>query len=323
MYASESQTNAGCKTMIKNKYSLPYDYCANLVIKSLLGRRSAKKIYSSHELSLETLSKLNAEIQDSYTVPDYIEFKNETQMLSLGGFPLLKITPRDKKSKKAVIYLHGGAFVNQPDDRHYRVADDLVTYSGAQLYFFIYPKAPSHDYKLTYALTEQLYTELQAKFGNDNVILMGDSAGATMSLCFCEVFRNKGIKTPSQLILFSPVANMSLSHPDIKKIFPRDPMQGVDGLVNYAKAWAGGDDLFSPVLNPSATDLGKLPKTTIFAGTCEIFNPELKDFVRECEKAGSDVTLYQYPGMYHCYVLFDLLAARFTKKKAGRIISGE
>lgn len=307
--------------MIKNKFSLPYDYCANIVIKSLLKKRNAKAIYSSNELSLKTLASLTPEKQDSYTVPDYISFKNKTQMLSLGGFPLLKITPQETQScSKAVIYLHGGAFVNQPDDRHYRAADDLVTYSGADLYFFIYPKAPSHDYKLTYKLVEELYTNLMNKY--KSVILMGDSAGAMMSLCLCEVFRNKGIALPEQLILFSPVADTSLSHPDIAKINPRDPMQGVDGLKNYIGAWSGGDDILSPVLNPVATDLSKLPKTTIFAGGCEIFNPELRSFVQQSENAGADITLYQYPMMYHCYVLFDLLAARFTKKKAGKLISG-
>lgn len=310
--------------MIKTKYSLPYDYCANIVIKSLLKKRNAKEIYSSEELSDEVLSKLTPQKQDSYTIPEYITFKNKTEMHSLGGFPLLKITPKTVPScKKAVIYLHGGAFVNPPDDRHYRVADDLVTYSGADLYFFIYPKAPSHDYTLTYSLVEELYTKLISKYGDENVILMGDSAGATMSLCFCEIFRNKGIPQPSQLILFSPVTDMSLSHPDIAKIYPRDPMQGVEGLKKYAQAWAGKEDVFSPLLNPIATDISKLPKTTIFAGTCEIFNPELKVFVREAEKKGADISLYQYKGLYHCYVLFDQLAARFTKKKAGKIISGK
>lgn len=311
--------------MIKTKLPvLPYDFNANLIIRLILKKRNAKEIYSSHSLSLETLSKLTSEIQDAYSVPEHISFKNKSEMLSLGGFPLLKLSPVKKSEcRKAVIYLHGGAFVNPPDDRHYRLADDLVTYSGADLYFFIYPKAPSHGYKLTYALTEELYLSLLDKYGDKNVILMGDSAGATMSLCFCEIFRNKGISQPSQLILYSPVADMHLSHPDIEKILPHDPMQGVDGLRNYALAWADGDDLFSSVLNPMATDVSKLPETTVFAGTKEIFNPELKEFIRKCEKSGSNVSLYQYKGMFHCFVLFDLLCARLVKKKSGRLISGK
>lgn len=309
--------------MIKNKYSLPYDYCANIVVKSLLRKRNAKEIYSSSEKSEKLLASLTREKQDSYKIPDYITFRNETQLLSLGGFTLLRVTPAQTPAEKAVIYLHGGAFVNQPDDRHYRIPDDIATYSGAEVNFFIYPKAPSHTYKEAYALVEELYLELTERFGEGNVILMGDSAGATMSLCLCEVFRNKNIPLPSQLILYSPVANLSLSHPDIAKIFPRDPMQGVDGLRLYAKAWAGEEDVLSPVLNPVKTDLSLLPKTTIFAGTTEIFNPELRDFVRRCEEKGSDVTLYQYKGMYHCFVLFDLLAAKFVKKKSGKLIRGE
>ena len=307
--------------MIKNKYSLPYDYCANFVVKSLLKKRNAKEIYSSAEKSEKYLSSLTQEKQDGYRVPEYIKFKNKSETLSLGGFPLIRMTPDGQtECRKAVIYLHGGAFVNQPDDRHYRIPDDLSTYSGAEVNFFIYPKAPSHTYKEAYALTEKLYLELSEKYGSENITLMGDSAGATMSICLCEVFRKKNIPLPSQLILYSPVTEMRLSHPDIEKIFPHDPMQGVDGLKLFAKAWAGEADILSPLLNPVETDLSLLPKTTIFAGTTEIFNPELREFVRKCKKAGSDVSLYQYKGMYHCFVLFDLLAARFTKKKSGKLI---
>lgn len=307
--------------MIKTKFSFPYDYCANIVIKGLLKKRNAKEIYSSAELTEKTLSALTPEIQDSYIVPDYIRFKNKVEILTLGGFPLLKITPANAEpSEKAVIYLHGGAFVNQPDDRHYRVVDDLVKYSGATLYFFIYPKAPSHDYKETYSLVEELYADLIEKHGAKNIIFMGDSAGATMSVCLCEVFRNKGIEQPGKLILFSLVADTKLSHPDIEKIYPKDPMQGVDGLKLYVKAWAGNEDVYSPVLNPMATDVSQLPKTVIFGGTYEIFNPEVKEFVKLCEQKGADVSFFQYFGMYHCFVLFDLLAARWVKQKAGKLI---
>ena len=306
---------------VVTKGVLPYDLIANFIIRAILKKRGTKETFSSAEAAERALRSLSAGEQDAYRMRCGLKNRVEEELVS--GFPVYTISPKKgDATKKRVLYLHGGAFVNQPDDRHFRLADDLVSRSGAVLVFPVYPKAPSHRFGEAYGMIEGIYDRLTAEVGAENVILSGDSAGAMLCVTLCHFFRSKGKALPSKLILFSPVADTSLSNPEIQKIYPRDPMQGVDGLKKYIEAWAGDESVSSPLIDPAAVDPSILPETTVFCGMNEIFEPDAAAFAERAASAGADVRCFRYRHMYHCFVLFDLISASAVRRMAARSIAG-
>lgn len=306
--------------IIKTKGVLPYDIIANNIIKILLNRRGSKEVFTSAKAAENYLSSLTSEKQDSFRLN--IELKNPVKEEMVCGFPLYIFTPKSGvNSRKKVLYLHGGAFVNQPDDRHFRMLDDLTAKSGAEIFMPIYPKAPSHSFKETYAICEKLYARLVDEAGSENVVFAGDSAGAMLCVTLCEHFKNQGVPLPSRLVLFSLVAETALSNPEIRKILPRDPMQGVDGLKKHIEAWANGESLDSPLIDPFSVDLSILPPTMIFCGMNEIFMPDAVRFAEAASLAGADICCTRYRHLFHCFVLFDQIAAKTVRKKAAEFIN--
>ena len=300
----------------------PYDIFANFIIRSILKKRGSKLIFSSASKAEEFLAGLSTEEQDAFRMT--VKLKNKVREETIDGFPLYVISPNNgTENKKTVIYFHGGAFVNQPDKRHFQMVDDLVSKSGAEFFFPIYPKAPGHKFRETYALAEKLYARLLDEAGKGNIVFAGDSAGAMLCVTLCSFFSEKGLPLPSKLILFSPVAETALSNPEIETISPRDPMQGTDGLIKFIEAWADDEPLDSPLIDPMSVDLSILPETVIFCGMNEIFNPDVCLFTEKAANAGAKIKCFRFKHLYHCFVLFDQLAAKWARRKTAELINSE
>ena len=45
----------------------------------------------------------------------------------------------------AILYLHGGAYMNQPVSFHYKMVAHFAAALGARVYFPVYPKIPEHN----------------------------------------------------------------------------------------------------------------------------------------------------------------------------------
>ena len=293
----------------------PYDICANVYIKAVLNRTGRKQFYASAEAADKALARLRRESRDDIDFPIDPKWKTFAGRETFGGSPLYRFRA-GKPGGKAILYLHGGGFVNQPDARHFKMIDRLCAKSGTEIFVPVYPKAPRHTFEETYALVEALYRRLLETRGSEDVIFMGDSAGAMLCVTLCGAFAEKGLPMPKKLILISLAADAALENPEIKRIEPRDPMQGADGLRKYIRAWAGEEPVSSPRINPMAVDFAALPEMILFSGMNEIFCPDVRVFVRRAQEAGANVTCYLFKHMYHCFPVFDLLAAGTVRRLA-------
>lgn len=171
-------------------------------------------------------------------------------------------------TENLVRYLHGGAYVNEIEKLHISFCDNLAEKVNATVFAPIYPLAPNHTFEETYDIVENLY-DLLLKF-NKPITIMGDSAGGGLAAAFCEYLATNELAEPDHLILLSPWVDVSMSG-DYDEYMDIDSMLGVDGLIEMGKAWAGGLDTKDYRVSPLYGDIKKLPQTTIFVGTHEIF----------------------------------------------------
>ena len=202
-----------------------------------------------------------------------------------------------------IIYIHGGAYVNEIMLPHILFCDKLAKKANACVFAPIYPLAPNHTYKQTYEIVEKLYTHLLTL--NKPIAIMGDSSGGGFSAAFAEYLAVKNMPQPKNLVLISPWLDVSMSG-DYDNI-EFDPMKGVDGLREMGKAWAGDLDLKDYRVSPLFGEVSKLPKTTIFVGTHEEIYNDVLNFYNKLEENNVDVELNMGLGMNHVYPIYPLI----------------
>jgi acetyl esterase/lipase len=251
--------------------------------------------------AVEHMQERSLEEDEYYKIPKMIY---HTKVESKDMFGCQMIIFNDvEDSDYLAIYLHGGIYVNEIKIPHISFCDKISRKINGTIFAPIYPLAPNHTYEETYEIVEKLYKHLLTL--NKPIIIMGDSAGGGLSVAFCEYLAANDIPQPKNLILISPWLDVSMSGDYDEVEF--DPMLGVDGLREMGETWAGDLDPKDYRVSPLFGEVSKLPKTTLFVGTHEIFYPDVVKFYNKLKDNGIDAELNVGEGMNHVYAIYPLM----------------
>lgn len=260
----------------------------------------------------------------------------ETSQIRVGrkSYALYRLLPRRVSSpEKIVLYLHGGAYVNEIISYQWKMVSDIAKRSGVEVCVPRYPLAPAHNFARTYELLDELYSLLLTLYEPENIIFLGDSAGGGLAAAYCQTLVEKGSPLPGKLVLLSPWVDLTMSDPGIGQFESIDPMLSGPGLLVYARAWAGEDyssfsrpleadsKLWNPMLSPIYGEMRGLPRTHLFAGTREIFLPDALKFYSRLKEAGVPSMLYLGHGCNHVYAAFPSKEGKAARKTIARLIA--
>lgn len=212
----------------------------------------------------------------------------------------------------AVVYVHGGAFVDGITSYHWELVADLADATGAPVYVPHYGRAPQHTADevagLVDALVEHICTwdaerDDQGRPRPVRVHLAGDSAGGCIALLAAQRLRDQGSDVVSGLTLISPALDLSMENPQIPAVQRTDPWLTREGLLPMMQAWAGERALDDPQVSPLFGGLHDLPPIHVFAGTRDICWPDIQLLHDRAQQAGTDLTLHVAEGSPHVHVL--------------------
>ena len=244
--------------------------------------------------------------------------------ISTGDYRMeVAYVPAAEGVSKVVLYIHGGAYVNQITGSHWNMLRKLSRSSGAALYIPDYPLAPAHTWEEGYALMEVLYRQLLKEYASADIVLMGDSAGGGFALAFAAYLDAVMMPQPGKIIAFSPWLDLAMENPEISDYESSDPMLSAYGLVEMGKCWAGGLDLKDYRMSPIYGPRNHLDHVYLFVGTREIFYPDITAYYRLLKQAGKDVHLYIGKGLNHVYPVYPIPEAKEAVREVSRIISQE
>lgn len=219
-----------------------------------------------------------------------------------------------------ILYLHGGAYINDASSYHWSFCDKLAQRLNAEIIFPIYPLTPNHTWEETFSLLEIVWQDVVV--GADlPCIVMGDSAGGGLAVAFCEYIQELGWRQPDQMILLSPWMDISMSNTDAADYESVDPMLSAYGLIEMGKCWAGDLDIQDYKVSPIFGDISTLHDVYLFVGTREIFYPDIMRFHEMLAKQGSITQLYIGEGMNHVYPLYPIPEAEDAMDTICGIIS--
>lgn len=224
----------------------------------------------------------------------------------------------DENALHTILFVHGGAYINEINYQHLLYCFKLSRSLDAQVIAPVYGLAPNHNAMECLNAIEKLYRDLMAQ--KVNIILMGDSAGGGFVLSFCQHLKEIDLPQPEKIIVFSPWVDVSMENTPYDS--QNDPILGDIGLREIGRSWAGDLDMKDYRVSPLYGDNRGLPRTLIFVGCSEIFYKDIRKYVDNLKSDGVDVKLIVGEGLFHIYPLFPSPEARNAFKEVKKYILG-
>jgi epsilon-lactone hydrolase len=256
-------------------------------------RATRKKRYRTTEAGLRSM----AHGIPAAPLPD--ELRDRTSVAPLAGGEVVTVRPAAdvEAGAGALVYLHGGAFVNGIQPQHWSLIGHLADTTHREVHVARYPLAPAHD--VTHA--ETFLAALHERFAPAGPLhVLGDSAGGTLTLLLAQARAGDGTIVGTTLI--APWLDLSMTNPAADLVEPHDPWLTRAGMRPIAAHWAAGRDLTDPSVSPLYGDLTRLPPTVVLVGSRDICRPDCDRLV-ELAPATADLSLHVEPGSPHDYPL--------------------
>lgn len=210
------------------------------------------------------------------------------------------LTPKTEKSNKVILYLHGGAYVGEIEQEHWLFFNEIIKDTNATIIVPDYPLAPQYNYEDAFNMVLPLYEKIIEKVKQENLILMGDSAGAGMSLSLVQKIAEDKLEQPSKTILISPWLDVTMSNKEIDEVQKRDTKLNKNILkivgIFYAKT---EENTTNYLVSPIYGKLEGLKNIVVYTGTNDILNPD----VHILEQKLNGIKINEYEGAIHNWIL--------------------
>jgi acetyl esterase/lipase len=239
------------------------------------------------------------------------------------GGNVFTLTPKKSLPCRHILYLHGGAYVQNFTRQHWKFLSILVDYSNCTITAPDYPLAPKHTYLESFNMVMPLYKEIILQTAPSDVVLMGDSAGGGFALALAQKMLEEDVPQPGKIILLSPWLDITLENPEIKSIDPTDPFLGVRGLRKAASAYAGNTDPCNFMLSPVNGPLEQLGKISIFIGSKDIFVADTRKLNRLMEAKGIMLNYREYKDMVHVWMLLNFRESKQAREEIIKLICSD
>ncbi len=263
-------------------------------------RATRKPVFMTTESALALI----AAPKSSGEVPEGLRRSFQVQSRDVLGSTVVSLSLPDRDPRAVVVYLHGGAFVNEIQERHWRLAAQLAE-AGVRVEVALYPLVPNASHRDSYALLDALYAELLEVFTPDRVVLCGDSSGAGLAIGFAQTLIDDARPMPALIVAISPWLDVTMANPAGRALEDDDPWLGVAGLVTAGRGWADGIDPRDPRVSPLFGAVAGLAPIELITGTIDCLHPDALIFAEAVRVAGGEIQVTQVDGAYHDYPLLE------------------
>ena len=238
-------------------------------------------------------------ILDDHKIPVRIFFPTKE-----GVYPLL-------------IFFHGGGFVTGNINSYSKVCTHMANHTKHIVLSVDYRLAPEHPFPAgledCYAVVKEVSkSTLLFNQTVDEIILVGDSAGANLAAAVSLLARDRGeFRVSKQILLYPSTYN---DHDDTSP-YQSVRENGSDYLltqkrmIDYIKLYMRDQkDLNNPYLAPLlARDVSDQPDTLIITAEYDLLRDEGEAYGKKLRAAGNKVEIYRIPDAIHGFIVLSPL----------------
>lgn len=235
-----------------------------------------------------------------------------SQRVAVEGMNAEWIIPQNPKQGKVLLYIHGGGFISGSCLTHRMHVAKFASQCQLKSLVFDYRLAPEYPFPAAVEDCVAAYQWLLNQgYGADDIIVGGESAGATLTLSLLLALKQRHLMQPKAAFSISPVTDLRCQAAS----FDTNAKNDVAPMGSWT-VWTGlyiaNNDPMDPLLSPQFGNFEGLPPLYICVGTHEIHLDDCVAVAAVAEKDGVEVTLKKWDRMIHA---FPLLSPLFPEAK--------
>lgn len=226
------------------------------------------------------------------------------ERICMEQFEMELICAEEPKNEQMILQLHGGGYIG-PLKNIYR--SFAIMYSkaskGANVLTIDYRVAPEHPYPAALEDAIRAYEWILSKgYSEEQIIIVGDSAGGGLAIALCLYLRDKKRKLPKGLITMSAWTDLTCSQESYTSQYETDPLFGntKDSLL-YQSSYIGENDPHHPYLSPVFGEYHDFLPTLMQVGSCEMLLSDTLEVAKKIKEEGGKVRASVYEGMFHVF----------------------
>lgn len=215
--------------------------------------------------------------------------------------PLYEITPdklTDSERDKAILFLHGGAYVYGAGLSGANMAMPLAAGTGIRTFSVDYRMPPEHPFPVGLDDALEAYRWLLERHAPGDIAVSGMSAGGGLAAALLLKARDLGVPMPGACVLVTPEADLTESGDTFET---NDTIDVVlqHRLTATIALYANGHDLRDPYLSPVFGCFEGFPPTILLSGTRDLFLSNTVLLHRAMLRAGVAAELHVWEAMPH------------------------
>ncbi len=223
----------------------------------------------------------------------------------VGDVPVRVYRPSTDPGLPAVLYAHGGGWVQGDLEVSDSTCRDLAAASGAVVVSVHYRRPPEQPFPAAFddylAVARHLLAGGHGVDGS-RVALSGDSAGGNLAAAVALHLRGHDPEPVHQVLVY-PVITLAVGESASYERFAEGFSLTRRDMAYFADQYAAGADRDDPRLSPGAcTDLTGAPPATVILAEADPLHDEGVAYAERLTQAGVDVELRVWPGQVHPFV---------------------
>lgn len=229
-----------------------------------------------------------------------------------------KIVNSNCETEKVILMIHGGGFKIELNDFYRRLAEKYSNmFCGATVINADYGRFPEFQLPSQMHDVVKIYLHLLDEgTKNSDIVVIGDSAGATLAMTSSLWLRDNNYPLPGHIVCFSLWADATSSGESRITNAYTDPFYGIAKhkkiednlhLLRRISKYVLNVDRIDPYISPLFGSFEKFPKVTLICGTAELDESDNDRVFAKMKDVNVDVELYKFEGMCHCFQLFSFL----------------
>lgn len=215
--------------------------------------------------------------------------------------PLYELTPdklNDAERNKAILFLHGGAYIYGAGLAAANMAIPLAAEAGLRTFSVDYRMPPEHPFPVGLDDALEAYRWLLGRHAPGDIAVAGMSAGGGLAAALLLKARDMGVPMPGACVLVTPEADLTESGDTFET---NDTIDVVlrHRLTATIALYASGHDLRDPYLSPVFGRFEGFPPTILLSGTRDLFLSNTVLLHRAMLRAGVAAELHVWEAMPH------------------------